>query len=136
MKKRDHIIFIEGDEISMFLAESIFSAIDSMNTVQYFSDTEKAFDFIKGLRSSPESIITLFINASALIGETEIIKQIKASLHPFNSRLCLLTSLSDSEKREKELLQEIGIACYMEKPLTEEKLMQALERPIDSRMVE
>ena len=131
MKKRDHIIFIEGDEISMFLAESVFSALEEKSAVHFFSEMEKALDFIKTIERSAETRITIFINAAMLIGEYEVIRQIKNLLLPYPSRFCLLTSLPGAQEREKELIKEIGISCFIEKPLTEEKLLKSLKGSFD-----
>lgn len=132
MKHPEIIIFIESDEISLYLAESILSACGQDCTVHYFRAPEPAIDFIKELDPATGPNITFFINAAILMNERAIIMEIKDLLDPFSSRLCLLTSLANAEKREKEFIREIGISCYIEKPLTEEKLNDALNAPFKS----
>lgn len=127
MKKPDQIIYIDSDEISLFLAETILSAFEWQNPMQFFTELEKAFDYISTLQPSRENNILVFVNVAILMGEHELIRQLKTRLLPFSPRFCLLSSMPEAKKREKEFIEEIGISCYIEKPLTEEKFIQALE---------
>lgn len=129
MKQPDIIIFIEKDEIGMFLAESILSAFEPEKKIHYFSGPEEAMDFLKSIKPSANARITFFVNAVILLGEEDLIRQIKSLLLPFSYRFCLLTSLANSEKREKSLMKEMGLICSIEKPLTEEKFAEALKVP-------
>ena len=127
MKQPDQIIYIDSDEISLFLAENILSAFEWQNPMHFFTELEKAFDFISTLHPSTENKIIVFINVAILMGEHELIRQLKARLQPYSPRFCLLSSMPEAKKREKEFIEEIGISCYIEKPLTEEKFLQALK---------
>ena len=135
MKPSDHIIFIESDEISLFLAENILSDIETTHASHYFPEAEEALYFIKSLDHSAGIRITVFVNAAILIGEHDLVKQMKNLLLPFPSRFCLVTSMPEAEKREKKFMEEIGLSCFIVKPLTEEKFTLALEAPYDKNNI-
>lgn len=135
MKQSDHIIFIESDEIGLFLAENILSDIVTKHSAHYFPEAQEALYFIRKLGYSPGTRITVFVNAAILMREHELIKQIKDLLLPFPSRFCLITSMPEAEKREKKFTEEIGLSCFIGKPLTEEKFIKALEAPFDEVII-
>lgn len=130
--KNETIIFIDSDEISLFVAEEILSAKKRSNSVHYFSEATEAMDFILTLSPSSKTSITLFVNTASLLREKDLMRKMKNSLLAFPSRACLLTSLEGVEKREKEFIQEMGISCFIDKPLTEEKLLQVLDPSVVS----
>ncbi|WP_152425050.1 hypothetical protein [Nafulsella turpanensis] len=127
MKKQDQIIFIESDEISLFLAESLLEAINFKGLSHFFTNMEEVLEFINALNSSRSGSVSLFISTKMLVGERELIQQLRDLLFHFPSKICLLSSMEGFSGEEKGDLQQMGISCTIEKPLTEAKLLHALQ---------
>ena len=127
MEKKDQIIFIESDEISLFLAQSLLEGLDFEGNIHYFSEMEEALEFIKALHPSSVNSVSLFVSTKILIGEKELMQQFREVLNQLPSIICLLSSVEGPSGEEKEYIEKMKVSCTVEKPLTEEKLLQALQ---------
>ena len=52
MEKREQVIFIEVDEIALFIAQNTLSSFESSCFLNYFRDTESALNYIINPKSS------------------------------------------------------------------------------------
>lgn len=127
MEKQDFIILIESDEISLFLAQSLLEGLQFDGSARYFTEAEEGLAFIKALSSSSVHSLSLFVSTKVIIGEKELMKQFREVLNKFPSRVCLLSSVEGPSGEEKEYIEKMGVTCTVEKPLTEEKLLDAFQ---------
>lgn len=125
MKKHEQIIILEDDEISMFVTQGILAPLEEKYEISYFTKTDDALDFIKKLSPSPSQPISLFMNVGIPLKEEDFVASAKKALVNFSSRLFLLSSVLVSGEMKKQF-DALGFLCCIEKPLNEQKFVQAI----------
>ena len=131
MAKSDQIIIIDKDEISLFIDAEVLSPLEASYSISCFSTVEEAMYFIKESSFSPEITINLLIGSQAILNDKKSVKLIKEALALFSSRFCLLSTVQPMQ--EREFIQEIDFSSHVQKPLTVEKFLKALNTHSDSK---
>ena len=131
MVNREQIIFIDKDEISLFLTENALSSCYHNKPIQYFNNLEKSFDYMKGLESSDIDCVSVFIDSEFLMFNKGFIKLAKSVLNSFITRFFLLNTSLQLTKLEKHYINEIDFVCIVEKPINEQKFRKCLDNSLE-----
>ena len=132
MVNREQIIFIDKDEISLFIAENALSSCYSYKPIQYFNNLEKSIDYMRDLNSSDIECVSVFIDSEFLIYDKGFIKLAKTALAFFATRFFLLNTSLQLTKLEKHFINEFDFACIVEKPINEQKFLKCLDNSLEA----
>ncbi len=129
MKKHEQIIILEDNEISMFVTQGMLASFEDSYTINYFTNTEETMAYLKGLNAASGSPVSLFVNVGIILYNEKFIQLAKDTLTSGPFRLFLLSSMPVAGEKKKHLLNA-GFLCCIEKPLTEQKFLQALDNKL------
>ena len=132
MEKREHVIFIEVDEIALFIAQNTLLSFESSCFLNYFRDTGNALTYLRNLKSFDTNRANVFICIEALMDDKNSINLIKAALPSCFFHFFLLTISSKLSNLEKQFIDERDFTCFVERPINENKFLECLENSFEA----
>ena len=132
MERLEQVIFIETDEIALFIAKDVLSSFESSYSLNYFIDTESALNYIRSLKSSDTDRINVFICTEVLMYEENFINLIKVALPSCFFHFFLLTPSLKLTRLEKKFINERDFTCFVERPINEDKFLECLENSFEA----
>lgn len=124
MAKFRHVLLVDDDYVSNFIADHLLSKLDVTENVSFCRNGDEALKFLKETKDFPE-LIFLDINMPVMDG-FEFIETFKdLNLDKNKTRIVIYTASFTA--RDVEMLKGIGFNDFIVKPLTEEKLLQLLK---------
>lgn len=124
MTKFKHVLLVDDDYVSNFIADHLLSKLDVCDSVSFCRNGDEALKFLKETDDFPE-LIFLDINMPVMDG-FEFIETFKdLNLDKNKTRIVIYTA--SFTPRDVEMLKGIGFNDFIVKPLTEEKLIQLLK---------
>ena len=122
MSRLQEIVFIDQDEISLFLDKQALTEFESYYSLNYFINTRKALVFLKSLKTS----YILLVSARIIIDDSDFISLINEVSVP--SKICLLSS---SPELDKNHIADFEFYTFIQKPLTIKDFLKFL--PFEDR---
>ena len=132
MERLEQVIFIEVDEIALFIAQNVLSSFESSCSLNYFRDTENALKYIRGPKSSDTDRANVFICTEALMDNKDSINLIKEALPSCFFHFFLLTTSLKLGKLEKQFIDERDFSSFIERPINEHKFLECLENSFET----
>lgn len=124
MHKFNHVLLVDDDYVSNFIADHLLSKLDVCDNVSFCRNGDEALKFLNETEDFPE-LIFLDINMPVMDG-FEFIETFKdLNLDKNKTRIIIYTASFTT--RDVEMLQAIGFSDFIVKPLTEEKLLNLLK---------
>lgn len=124
MHKFKHVLLVDDDYVSNFIADHLLSKLDVCENVSFCRNGDEALKFLRDTEDFPE-LIFLDINMPVMDG-FEFIETFKdLNLDKNKTRIVIYTASFTA--RDVEMLRGIGFNDFIVKPLTEEKLLQLLK---------
>lgn len=124
MHKFKHVLLVDDDYVSNFIADHLLSKLDVCDNVSFCRNGDEALKFLKETEDFPE-LIFLDINMPVMDG-FEFIETFK-DLNLDKNRTRIIIYTASFTTRDVEMLQAIGFSDFIVKPLTEEKLLNLLK---------
>lgn len=131
MERPEQVIFIEVDEIGLFIAQNVLSSFESSYSLNYFRDAENALNYIRDLKSSDTDRVNVFVCTEALMDDKNCINLIKEALISYSSRFFLLTTSFEILKQEKGFINEFDFSCFVDKPINESKFLACMDNSFE-----
>lgn len=128
----EQVIFIEADEIALYIAQDVLFPFESSCSLNYFRDTESALNYIRGSKSSNIDRANVFICSEALMDDKDSINLIKAALPSCFFQFFLLTTSLKLTRLEKQFIDERDFTCFVERPINEHKFQECLENSFEA----
>lgn len=130
MKKLNCVLLIDDDNINNYLNERLIKKVNITEEVRIVLNGKEAIDYLSGINEDnaqkmPE-LILLDINMPVMDGFEflQAFKQLESKDKDSVIIVMLTTSTSPNDTKR---LNDSGVAGYINKPLTENKLKEVLE---------
>lgn len=124
MQKFKHVLLVDDDYVSNFIADHLLTTLDLCEQVSFCRNGDEALKFLKECPDFPE-IIFLDINMPVMDGFEFIDTFRELNLDKNKTRIIIYTSSFSQE--DIKVLKKIGFNDFIIKPLTEEKLTDVLK---------
>ena len=131
MERPQQVIFIETDEIALFIAQDVLCSFESSYSLNYFRDAESALNYVRGPKSSYTTRANVFICTEALMDNKDSINLIKAALPSCFFHFFLLTTSSKLTRLEKQFIDEKDFSSFIERPINEHKFLECLKNSFE-----
>lgn len=128
MDNSKKILIIDDDEINNYIVKRLIGNLDIYDEIITFKNGQEALSFSKGLLNNNHPFpccILLDIHMPVMSG-FEFLRALK-ELHYDFSNLNIIAVSTSSNPKDLELLKSFGIYHIISKPLTKEKLLNALK---------
>ena len=132
MERSQQVIFIEADEIALFIAQNVLSSSESSHSLNYFRNTENALNYLRGSKSSDTKRANVFICTEAILDDNNSLNRIKAALPSCFFHFFLLTISSKLSNMEKHFIDERDFTCFVERPINEHTFLECLENSFEA----
>lgn len=130
MKKLQSVLLIDDDFASNYLTRTIIQDMDITEKIHTTTNGEEALHFMKknclDTDTSCPDLILLDVNMPVMDG-FEFLEEFHkmTSLKHDNTTIVMLTT--SSNQRDTEKARRYKVACYLEKPLTEDSIRTVLK---------
>jgi CheY-like chemotaxis protein len=130
MKKLHSVLLIDDDFASNYLTRAIIQDMDITEKIHTTTNGEEALHFMKenclATDASCPELILLDVNMPVMDG-FEFLEEFHkmSSLKHDNTTIVMLTT--SSNQRDTEKARRYKVACYLEKPLTEDSIRTVLK---------
>lgn len=129
MKRFKKALLIDDDRINNYLSEEVIKEANITEEVVTLTDGQKALSYLKNLEipesDTPYKILVLLDLNMPVMDGFEFMDEFKALNLRAEFLIVVLTS-SDNH-RDKEKIETYNIYNFISKPITEQKLLQALQ---------
>lgn len=130
MSKLNKILLVDDDETSNFLTELMLKEMDLAQDVIISLNGEEALDYIKNhceTKDQCPELILLDINMPVMDG-FEFLEEFEKIKDGYkNKKLNIVMLTSSNYFKDFEKAKKFNVRGYINKPLTEEKIIQILE---------
>lgn len=131
MRKLNHILLVDDDTINNFINEKLLKKLDVSNKTSVVINGEEAINFLKEVcekdaTQCPE-LILLDINMPVMDG-FEFLERYKDLNIPNKSSIIIVMLTTSTNPNDTERLNKTGVAGYINKPLTEQKLREVMDK--------
>lgn len=132
-RKLNNILIIDDDEISNFLMVEILQKLSITKNYKFLNNGKEGLDYIIKSFSNinqkiiPPDLIFLDYRMPVMDGKEFIENLNKKNLQYFHWFNIILISTSIRNK-DKEYFQNLGVKGFLEKPITEEKILDVITR--------
>jgi CheY-like chemotaxis protein len=131
MRKLNHILLVDDDTINNFINEKLLKKLDVSNKTSVVINGEEAINFLKEVcekdsTQCPE-LILLDINMPVMDG-FEFLERYKDLNIPNKSSIIIVMLTTSTNPNDTERLNKTGVAGYINKPLTEQKLKEVMDK--------
>lgn len=131
MRKLNHILLVDDDTINNFINEKLLKKLDCSHKISVSINGEEAIQFLKRICAEdytkcPE-LILLDINMPVMDG-FEFLEQYKKLDFPNKQSVIIVMLTTSTNPNDTERLNQSGVAGYINKPLTEAKLKEVMEK--------
>lgn len=129
MKKINCVLLVDDDNINNFINERLLKKLNITHNVKVAMNGEEALDFLKSNAQNPHpELILLDINMPVMDGfeflqEYKKMEQTNGDAKPYIIMLTTSTNPNDVDKVKKS-----DVAGYINKPLTEAKIMEIVQK--------
>ena len=124
MYKFKHVLLVDDDYVSNFIADHLLNKLNVCNNVSFCRNGDEALKFLKETDEFPE-IIFLDINMPVMDGFEFIETFRELNMDKHKTRIIIYTA--SFTQKDVEMLKGIGFEDFIVKPLTEEKLINILK---------
>jgi len=133
MHKINHILLVDDDSINNFINEKLLKKLGCADKISITTNGEEAITFLKDICQNnaalcPE-LILLDINMPVMDG-FEFLERYKELKFPNKGSVIIVMLTTSTNPNDTAKLNE-SVAGYVNKPLTEEKLKEVLEKYFD-----
>lgn len=129
MRKLNHILLVDDDTINNFINEKLLKKLNCAQRISVKLNGEEALIFLKEeCISSPDTcpdLILLDINMPVMDG-FEFLERYKSLSFPNKSSVIIVMLTTSTNPNDTERLNKSGIGGYINKPLTEEKILNLM----------
>jgi CheY-like chemotaxis protein len=124
MYKFKNVLIVDDDYVSNFIADHLLNKLKVCNHVSFSRNGDEALKYLQETPDFPEMIL-LDINMPVMDGFEFIDACRKFNMDKNKTRIIIYTA--SFNKKDIEVLKGIGFNDLIIKPLTEEKLLEALK---------
>lgn len=133
MKKLNKILIIDDDEISNFLFVELIQKLSICKTHKFLNNAKDALDYLVSSFDSmneqnpPPDVIFLDYRMPVMDGKEFIEELNNKKLQCFHWFNIIMIS-SGINQRDKDYFLNMGVKGFLEKPMTEEKILNVIHR--------
>lgn len=124
MYKFNHVLLVDDDYVSNFIADHLLTKLGVCDHVSFCRNGDEALKFLKDTEEFPD-LIFLDINMPVMNG-IEFIETFK-ELNLDNNKTRIIIYTASFSAKDVEMLKTIGFNDFIIKPLTEDKLLSLLK---------
>lgn len=124
MQKFKHVLLVDDDYVSNFIADHLLTTLELCDQVSFCRNGDEALKFLKECDDFPE-LIFLDINMPVMDG-FEFIETFR-DLNMDKNKTRIIIYTSSFTPSDIQVLKQIGFNDFIIKPLTEEKLTGVLK---------
>lgn len=124
MHKFKHVLLVDDDYVSNFIADHLLNKLNVCNNVSFCRNGDEALKFLKETEEFPE-LIFLDINMPVMDGFEFIETFRELNMDSYKTRIIIYTA--SFTQKDVDMLKSIGFNDFIVKPLTEEKLVNVLK---------
>lgn len=137
MKKIDHILLVDDDDIANYLHQILLNEVAHEAKITVAHNGESAIDFIRKYfpeKTSPgENITMIFLDLHMPVMDGfEFLEELNKLDHIDLSTLPIVLLTSSTNKKDLERSMNYPIFDYVPKPLTQEKLQSLLNKVLSN----
>lgn len=129
MQKLDCILLVDDDEITNFVHESIIEEVGAAERVLTARNGQEALELVKEQGLRPDgcpTLIFLDINMPVMNG-FEFLEAYQALDDDLKQSVIIVMLTTSLSTRDTDRVQDFGIADFLNKPLSKDKLRKVLE---------
>lgn len=130
MKKLKSVLLVDDDSINNFINERLIKKMDLTEEVNISLNGKEALEYLKKRseegKPSPE-LILLDINMPVMDG-FEFLEAFQKLEIPDKNSIIIVMLTTSTNPSDTERLENTGVEGYINKPLTEQKLRDVLEK--------
>jgi CheY-like chemotaxis protein len=130
MKKLQSVLLIDDDFASNYLTRAIIQDMDITEEIYTTTNGEEALHFMKenclSTDTSCPELILLDVNMPIMDG-FEFLEELHKMETLKNEHTTIVMLTTSSNQRDTEKARKYKVACYLEKPLTEESIRTVLQ---------
>lgn len=133
MKKLNKILIIDDDEISNFLFVELIQQLSVARTHKFITDAKEGLEYLVKCfssineQNSPPDIIFLDFRMPVMDGKEFIEELNNKKLQCFHWFNIIIIS-SGINQKDKDYFLNLGVKGFLEKPMTEEKILNVIQR--------
>jgi CheY-like chemotaxis protein len=130
MQKIRSVLLVDDDNINNFINERLIKKLAMTQQVNIVVNGEEALDFLKQKISTPESVpdlILLDINMPVMDG-FEFLKEYEKLELPNKDKVVISMLTTSTNPGDMEKFNKARVASFINKPLTEPKLLEIMKK--------
>lgn len=131
MGRLKRLLLIDDDETSNFLNEFLIKEMDIVEEVYIATNGQEALDFVQEQSDTPQypEVIFLDLNMPVMDG-FEFLERFEKIQQKAKQRIPIYILTSSNYFKDFERAKDFSVTGYIIKPLTEKKIMGALEETL------
>ena len=133
MKKLEEILIVDDDDISNIIAVELMNSLKITKKFKIFKNGREAYDYIAGRyteenheKQVPE-LIFLDLHMPVMDGP-ELIEALKKNKIPELSHVKIVVISASTNDKAKDRFREMGFDEFINKPLTEDKILNIMSK--------
>jgi CheY-like chemotaxis protein len=131
MQKIKSVLLVDDDNINNFINERLIKKLELANNVNIASNGEEALLFLKENLTNQDSsipqLILLDINMPVMDG-FEFLKEYEKLSFPNKNNIVITMLTTSTNPGDMEKFNNSGVSSYVNKPLTEPKLLDIMKK--------
>jgi CheY-like chemotaxis protein len=130
MIKLNSVLLVDDDVINNFINARLIKKIDMSHHLHISTNGKEAITYLSGKLNNNEvcpELILLDINMPVMDG-FEFVDAFRKLNFPNQAKIVIIMLTTSSNPKDLENVEALNIGGYINKPLTEEKLKNALSR--------
>jgi CheY-like chemotaxis protein len=131
MQKIKSVLLVDDDSINNFINERLINKLELANKVNIAANGEEALAFLKdhidGSDTSVPQLILLDINMPVMDG-FEFLKEYEKLNFPDKKNIVITMLTTSTNPGDMEKFNNSGVSSYINKPLTEPKLLDIMKK--------